>query len=127
MPIIILGGILIACVTPTEAAAVAVGYAFIIGFFVLRTLKLRDIPELLYQTGKTTGVVFLIIGSASIIGWILTMERVPEAVAAAFLTVRESAHCFAADSAPDARCRHVYGYCRGADHFRTDSAPDCRQ
>ena len=87
MPIIILGGILTGIFTPTEAAAVAVGYAFIIGFFVLRTLKLRDIPDLLYQTGKTTGVVFLIIGSASILGWILTMERVPEAVAAGFLSV----------------------------------------
>jgi len=87
MPIIILGGILTGIFTPTEAAAVAVGYAFIIGFFVLRTLKLRDIPDLLYQTGKTTGVVFLIIGSASILGWVLTMERVPEAVAAGFLSV----------------------------------------
>ena len=87
MPIIILGGILTGIFTPTEAAAIAVGYAFIIGFFVLRTLKLRDIPELLYQTGKTTGVVFLIIGSASILGWVLTMERVPEAVAAGFLSV----------------------------------------
>ena len=90
MPIIILGGILSGVFTPTEAAAVAVAYAFIIGFFVLRTLKLSDIPELLYQTGKTTGVVFLIIGSASIIGWVLTMERVPEAVAAAFLTVSDN-------------------------------------
>jgi len=92
MPIIILGGILTGIFTPTEAAAVAVGYAFIIGFFVLRTLKLRDIPDLLYQTGKTTGVVFLIIGSASILGWILTMERVPEAVAAGFLRVSNNPH-----------------------------------
>jgi len=90
MPVIILGGILSGVFTPTEAAAVAVAYAFIIGFFVLKTLKLRDIPELLYQTGKTTGVVFLIIGSASIIGWILTMERVPETIAAAFLTVSDN-------------------------------------
>lgn len=92
MPIIILGGILTGIFTPTEAAAVAVGYAFIIGFFVLRTLKLKDIPDLLYQTGKTTGVVFLIIGSASILGWILTMERVPEAVAAGFLSVSNNPH-----------------------------------
>ena len=92
MPVIILGGILTGMFTPTEAAAVAVGYAFIIGFFVLRTLKLRDIPELLYQTGKTTGVVFLIIGSASILGWVLTMERVPEAVAAMFLNVSNNPH-----------------------------------
>ncbi len=92
MPVIILGGILSGIFTPTEAAAVAVGYAFIIGFFVLRTLKLKDIPDLLYQTGKTTGVVFRIIGSASILGWILTMERVPEAVAAGFLRVSNNPH-----------------------------------
>jgi len=92
MPIIILGGILTGIFTPTEAAAVAVGYAFIIGFFVLRTLKIGDIPDLLYQTGKTTGVVFLIIGSASILGWILTMERVPEAVAAGFLSISNNPH-----------------------------------
>lgn len=92
MPIIILGGILTGIFTPTEAAAVAVGYAFVIGFFVLRTLKLSDIPELLYQTGKTTGVVFLIIGSASILGWVFTMERVPEAVAAGLLGISNNPH-----------------------------------
>jgi len=92
MPIIILGGILTGIFTPTEAAAVAVGYAFVIGFFVLRTLKLNDIPELLYQTGKTTGVVFLIIGSASILGWVLTMERVPETVAAGLLGISNNPH-----------------------------------
>ena len=92
MPIIILGGILTGIFTPTEAAAVAVGYAFVIGFFVLRTLKLNDIPEILYQTGKTTGVVFLIIGSASILGWVLTMERVPETVAAGLLGISNNPH-----------------------------------
>jgi TRAP-type transport system large permease protein len=87
MPLIILGGILTGVFTPTEAAAVAVGYAAVIGLFVLKTLKLRDFPELFYKTALTTGVVFLIIGTANICGWILASERVPEAVAAAMLSI----------------------------------------
>ena len=87
MPLIILGGILSGMFTPTEAAAIAVAYAFIAGFFVFKTLKLKDIPELLEQTARTTGVVFLIIASASILGWILASERVPEQIAQTFLSI----------------------------------------
>lgn len=81
MPIIILGGILTGIFTPTEAAAVAVAYALFIGFFVLRSLKLSDVPEMLRKTAKITGVVFLIIGTASILSWVLAINQIPEMVA----------------------------------------------
>ena len=87
MPIIILGGILGGVFTPTEAAAVAVGYAAVVGLFVLKTLKLKDFPPLFYRTAVTTGVVFLIIGTANICGWVLASEKVPEAVAAAMVSI----------------------------------------
>lgn len=87
MPIIILGGILSGVFTPTEAASIAVAYAFIIGKFVFKSLKLKDIPSLLEDTARTTGVVFLIIASASILGWILASERVPEQIAAMFMQI----------------------------------------
>jgi len=87
MPIIILGGILTGVFTPTEAAAVAVGYAAFVGLFILKTLKLKDFPELFYKTAVTTGVVFLIIGTANICGWILAAERVPESVAKVMLSI----------------------------------------
>jgi tripartite ATP-independent transporter DctM subunit len=87
MPVIILGGILTGVFTPTEAAAVAVGYAAFVGLFVLKTLKLKDFPELFYKTAVVTGVVFLIIGTANICGWILAAERVPEAVAKVMLSI----------------------------------------
>jgi TRAP-type transport system large permease protein len=87
MPVIILGGILSGMFTPTEAAAIAVAYAFIVGTFVFKTVKLSDIPKLLEQTARTTGVVFLIIASASILGWILASERIPEQIANTFLTI----------------------------------------
>ncbi len=92
MPIIILGGILSGVFTPTEAAAVAVGYAAFVGFFVFKSLRLRDLPELFYKTAMTTGVVFLIIGTASICGWILASERIPEAVAASMLSISSNKH-----------------------------------
>jgi TRAP-type transport system large permease protein len=81
MPIIILGGILSGVFTPTEAAAVAVAYALFIGFFVLKSLKLKDLPPMFVNTAKITGVVFLIIGTASIVSWILAINQVPQAIA----------------------------------------------
>jgi tripartite ATP-independent transporter DctM subunit len=81
MPIIILGGILSGIFTPTEAAAVAVAYALIIGFFVLKSLKLVDLPPMFVNTAKITGVVFLIIGTASIVSWVLAINQVPQAIA----------------------------------------------
>ncbi|MCF7936528.1 MAG: TRAP transporter large permease [Synergistales bacterium] len=85
MPLIILGGILSGVFTPTEAAAVAVAYAFFLGFFVYRNLTLRDLPPLFLKMARTTGVVFLVIATASILGWVLTMEQIPEKVAALML------------------------------------------
>lgn len=90
MPIIILGGILSGIFTPTEAAAVAVAYATVIGFAVLKSLKLKDLPEMLIKTAKITGVVFLIIGSASILSWVLSFDQVPQRVAQALLAVSDN-------------------------------------
>lgn len=89
MPIIILGGILSGIFTPTEAAAVAVAYAVVIGFFVLKTLRIRDLPEMLVKTAKITGVVFLIIGTASILSWVLSYTQVPQSIAAFMLSVTD--------------------------------------
>lgn len=87
MPIIILGGILSGVFTPTEAAAVAVAYALIIGFFVLKSLNLADLPPMFINTAKITGIVFLIIGTASIVSWVLAINQVPQAIAEFLLSV----------------------------------------
>lgn len=87
MPVIILGGILGGVVTPTEAAAIAVLYALVVGAGIYRTLRLSDLVEMLERTALITGVVFLIIASASILGWWMTFEQLPQKVAAAFLAV----------------------------------------
>jgi len=87
MPVIILGGILSGLFTPTEAASVAVAYAFIIGRFVYKNITIRDMWPLFIKMAHTTGVVFLVIATATILGWVLTMEQIPEKVATLMLSI----------------------------------------
>ena len=87
MPGIILGGILGGIVTPTEAAAIAVLYAFIIGLFVERNLGFADILDMLVRTARITGVVFLIIASASILSWWMTFMQIPQQIATGMLAL----------------------------------------
>jgi len=84
MPLIILGGILFGVFTATEASAVAVVYSLIIGFFVYRTLKLKDLPEIFIETARTTAVVFLVIATANIFNWLMATEQVPQNLAQFF-------------------------------------------
>lgn len=90
MPIIILGGILTGFFTPTEAGAVAVFYGLIVGFFIYRTLKLKDIWEILANMTSVTAVVFLILATAAILSWLLAAEQIPQQVAAFVLSFTEN-------------------------------------
>lgn len=88
-PVIILGGILGGIFTPTEAAAVAVGYAFIIGFFVLRTLTLKEVPEVLSNAGMTSAVL-LLVGAAMAFKTVVSLSHAPEQLAALILGLSEN-------------------------------------
>ena len=90
MPVIILGGILGGIFTPTEAAVVAALYGLVIGFFVYRELRLRDLPRIFTRAAISTSTVMLLIATANIFGWILTAERVPQNVAAYLVTLSSS-------------------------------------
>jgi tripartite ATP-independent transporter DctM subunit len=90
MPVMILGSILGGIATPTEAAAVAVLYALVMGVFVYRKVTWNDLSEMLIRTSRITGIVFLIIASASILGWWMTFNQLPQAIAASFLTVSDN-------------------------------------
>ncbi len=84
MPIIILGGIIVGVMTPTEAAAAGAFYAFILGFFIYRELKPRDFPWIIKETVMGTAAVAIIISAAQPMGWILTYEMAPMKVLALF-------------------------------------------
>ncbi|WP_114010968.1 TRAP transporter large permease [Cohaesibacter intestini] len=90
MPIIILGGILGGIVTPTEAASIAVAYALFIGTFVYRTLTLDALYRMLVSTARITGVIFVIIAFAGILGWWMSFERIPQAIAEAVLVISDN-------------------------------------
>lgn len=78
MPVIIMGGITLGVFTATEAAAVAVAYATLIGFVAYRNLSLKKLWSILDKAARTSASVYLIVGFASIISWILANERVPD-------------------------------------------------
>ena len=87
MPLIIVGGILGGIFTATEAAAVGVLYAVVVGFGVLRTLKLRDLPEMFMNTAKVTSVVLLLLATTNVLSWIVTMKNVPQITLAFFTSI----------------------------------------
>jgi TRAP-type transport system large permease protein len=89
-PIIILGGILGGVFTPTEAAAVAVGYSTFIGFFVLKTLRLSDIPDVLTRAGMTSAVVLLLVGAAMAFKTVASLSHTPEMLAAILLSLSDN-------------------------------------
>ncbi|MEH0073488.1 TRAP transporter large permease [Pannonibacter sp. Pt2] len=80
-PVIILGGILGGVFTPTEASAIAAGYAFFIGLFVMRTLKVREIPDVLMRAGMTSAVVLLLVGAAMAFKTVASLAHTPELLA----------------------------------------------
>lgn len=84
MPFIIVGGILGGIFTATEAAVVAAVYAFMTGMFLYRELKWSDLPDILFRAGIGTAMVLIIVGVANLVGFILAMNQVPQAVATFF-------------------------------------------
>lgn len=89
-PVIILGGILGGVFTPTEAAAVAVGYAIIVGMFILRTLTLRDLPDVFMRAAMTSATVLLLVGAAMAFKTVVSLSHTPEILAEFVLSLSEN-------------------------------------
>ena len=87
VPVIILGGIYGGIFTPTEAAAVAVAYGLIVGLFVYRDLKAKDLYRIFGSAALTTATIMVILGTATTSGRILTLERIPTMIADFFESV----------------------------------------
>ena len=68
-PVLILGGMRTGWFTPTEAAVIAVVYGLLIGFFVHRTLTLRDLHELFIESAEISAVILIVVGLASVFAW----------------------------------------------------------
>ncbi len=79
--VIILGGIYGGVFTPTEAAAVAAVYAFIIAVFVYGDIGMRQVPQVLLDAGKVTVMLMFIVANALLFAHVLTTERIPQQIA----------------------------------------------
>ncbi|MGF1636220.1 MAG: TRAP transporter large permease [Cyclobacteriaceae bacterium] len=90
MMALILFGIVGGLFTPTEASIIAVLYALIIGLFVYKKLKLKDLPGILFETAGTTASLMVLVGFANLFGWILISEEVPAEIANFMLGISEN-------------------------------------
>ena len=90
MMVLIIGGILMGVFTATEAAAIAVAYAFLLCVVVYREIPWKDLPGICLQTGITTAVVMLLIGASSAMSWIMTVANIPQTVSAALMGLSQN-------------------------------------
>ncbi|MFC1820068.1 TRAP transporter large permease [Thermodesulfobacteriota bacterium] len=89
-PVIILGGILFGIFTATESAAVAVVYALVVGMFVYRNIKPKDLVSLFIDGAITSSIVMFIITTASIFSWIAAIEDIPARLAGTILGITDN-------------------------------------
>lgn len=89
-PVIILGGILGGIFTPTEASAVAVGYAMILSILITRTVSWRDIPDIFNQSAKGSAVVLLLVGSAIAFKSVVSLSHSAEFLASWILSTSDN-------------------------------------
>ncbi|MBD8015908.1 TRAP transporter large permease [Microbacterium sp. APC 3898] len=90
MPVIILGGIYGGIFTPTEAAVVAVVYGLIVGIFIYREIKFKDLIHIFSSSVVVTAVIMFIIAGASVFGYYLTRQRIPAELTELMLGVTEN-------------------------------------
>jgi tripartite ATP-independent transporter DctM subunit len=91
---IIMGGILSGVFTPTESAAVACVYAFLVTFLVYRDYKWRDLPHLVHRVVKTVAMVMMLIGFSVAFGYMMAIMQIPAKVTQFFLSISDNKYVF---------------------------------
>jgi len=86
MLIIVIGGIVAGFFTATEASAIAVLYSLILAF-IYRKVKIRDLPDIILRSIKTTGIVLLLVATCLGLSWIMAYENIPQNVSAGLLSL----------------------------------------
>lgn len=90
VPVIVLGGIYGGIMTPTEAAAVAAMYGLLVGLFVYRELNFASLCTCCVEAARTSAIIIMLMAMATIFGNVMTLEQVPERIAAAILDLTTS-------------------------------------
>jgi tripartite ATP-independent transporter DctM subunit len=91
-PVIILGGILGGIFTPTEASAIAVAYALVLSVWVLKSVKLNELPAVFVRSAMGSAVVLLLVGSAMAFKTVVSLSQSAQMLAEWMLTLSENAY-----------------------------------
>jgi len=94
LPIIIMGGILSGIFTATEAGCIALIYTIIVSMFVLKKIKIYQIPEIILSTMKTTSTILIIVGCSKTLSWALALLQIQNSVKELFLSNIHSSFVF---------------------------------
>ena len=89
-PAIIIGGMTFGWFTPTEAAIAACTWAILLGIFMYRSLSMKQFYKVTMDTIETTAGVLLIVGAASLFGWVLTVTKVTEHITLGLLSISDN-------------------------------------
>ena len=90
IPLLVVGGILGGVFTATEAGAVAAFVALVLALVVYKEVTIKDLPDILLATAKTTAIVLFLCGMAMVTAWLLTVARVPFTLAEMLTTITDS-------------------------------------
>ncbi|SMF52003.1 TRAP transporter, DctM subunit [Tistlia consotensis] len=90
MTALIIGGLMSGKVTPTETSIVASVYAFVVGVFIYRGLKLRDVPKVMIDSAISSAGILVLVGFANVFGWILASEQIPQMLAHSVLAITDN-------------------------------------
>jgi TRAP-type transport system large permease protein len=94
MPIIVIGGIVGGAFTATEGAAIAVAYALFMGFFVTRTLRLKDLPHAMFHAALVSSILGALIACASVMTFLFTVDLIPLWLTETLQAITQDRHVF---------------------------------
>lgn len=89
-PVIILGGIYAGIFTPTEAAGIAVIYGLIVGIFIYKEIKVKQLRSIFMESAISSATVMFIVSAAAVFAWILTTSQIASQLSAAVLSVSDN-------------------------------------
>lgn len=85
--IIVIGGIIGGIFTATEGSVVAVVYSLLLSLFGYKSIKIKDLPQILKDSAEMTGIIIFLIGVSSIMSWVMAFTNIPELVSTGLLSV----------------------------------------
>lgn len=91
MPVLILGGIFFGIFTATEAAAVSVLYALLVGLFVHKDITLKDLPKILVDSAVTTATILMMLALSKVSSWVIVTSKLPMDIMNTFVSMTDSA------------------------------------